>query len=320
MPVTLNNNMNIKQAQDKAIVLESNHLRVVVEPQNGGKIRSFFSKETATEYLYQDTRTTFSHKGFSFRDISGFDECFPTVAPCVYVEGPLKGHSLGDHGLLWQDPWEVSIQDNSVKMGKGIPSLDCHFERICRLEDTQSLRLDYRITNYSKGPIEYLYSAHPLIGVAEDTRMEIPKNSGQVYLALASENIDLPKNSWLDYSVLDQKIVSVPYSFKNESFVKFFIPQQPTARPAIRQLNTGEALLLDYDQSQLPYLGVLVFQGYDAFNDGTFKNMIFLGLEPTTGVGDDLPTCHSTNTVATLLPGQEVRFWITMTLEQSVGR
>ena len=70
---------------DDQLILENDILKVSIHPYLGGKIRSFISKSTGTELLYQDSRTEFSNRDYSAHDVSGFDECFPTVGPCELV-------------------------------------------------------------------------------------------------------------------------------------------------------------------------------------------------------------------------------------------
>ena len=87
------------QGQDdeksSVIVLEEDNLRVVIDPHQGGKSRSFCSHRTGIKYLYQDSRASFMPgTGYGSHDISGFDECFSTVLPCTPPDGPRQGLEL----------------------------------------------------------------------------------------------------------------------------------------------------------------------------------------------------------------------------------
>ncbi len=88
------------QKSEDRYILESEAVRVSLKPRMGGKIRSFYSKNTDCEYLYQDLRQELKGSGYSDHDISGMDECFPTVLPCEYPDAPWRGVPLDDHGLL----------------------------------------------------------------------------------------------------------------------------------------------------------------------------------------------------------------------------
>ena len=66
----------------------------------------------------------------------------------------------------------------------------------------------------------------------------------------------------------------------------------------------------------LPYLGLLVQQGYDSLGDGHFGGECLLAFEPTTGIGDDIPTCIRTNTQVVLPAGSDWSFWIRISVER----
>jgi len=106
-----------------------------------------------------------------------------------------------------------------------------------------------------------------------------------------------------------------PFSPDRHSVIKLYTPklEEGRARAAICHASLGQALQFEFDPIQLPHLGVLYVQGYDPAN-GPFQDEVFFGLEPTTGVGDDLPTCHRTGTVAELAPGESKEFWIRLRL------
>jgi hypothetical protein len=42
---------------------------------------------------------------------------------------------------------------------------------------------------------------------------------------------------------------------------------------------------------------------------------LLLGIEPTTGIGDDISTCSRTDTLNILAPRASLSFWIRITLE-----
>ena len=305
--------------QDESIVLESEEIRVLIDPRAGGKIRSFFSKSTQTEFFYTDPRGTSIEEGTDYtrnHDISGYDECFPTVWPCAYPDGKRKGNPMGDHGYLWQGPWHARIEDDCVKMSKDIPEFECCFERTCRLDSERSLRLDYTITHDGDEPLKYIYSAHPLLAAREDTQLVLPEEINKMFV-FAAENIPgLSNRSWIDWPPPRSVDIGLqpPFSTKNESEVKLYCPRLRTGRAAVHRADVGEALQFEFDTAALPYLGVLISQGYDSDEGGDFEGELILALEPTTGIGDDLPTCESTGTVQNILPGQSVAFWIRLTL------
>lgn len=297
--------------------MESDRLRVVIDPERGGRIRSFLSKRTGREYLYQDPRTEFSGDGYSDNDVSGYCECFPTVAPCLQPSGKYGGKAMGDHGYLWQGPWQTQIESDAIVLSRAIPEFDCHFQRTCHLQAGCRLDLDYSIRNDGDEPFHYVYSAHPLLSGGPHTRLEFPPEMSRAFVYVALNAPEFHNQSWIDWPQPDNATLNGPYSGDRESVVKLFSDKLSNGWVAVHHTDIGEALQIDFDTSALPYLGVLVSQGYYEPYDG-LKGSVFLALEPTTGIGDDLPTCELTGTVSKLEAGQTCRFRISLTIHDEL--
>ena len=105
-----------------------------------------------------------------------------------------------------------------------------------------------------------------------------------------------------------------PLSANRKSVVKLYSPKLKTGKAAVHHRDAQRGLQFEFDTAALPYLGVLYMQGFDLEEGGDFAKEIFLGLEPATGIGDDLPTCESTGTVQELAAGDSLSFWIRLTL------
>jgi len=73
-----------------------------------------------------------------------------------------------------------------------------------------------------------------------------------------------------------------------------------------------ERLRFEFDAGHLPYLGVMISQGFNP--EGKIDGDMFAGLEPTTGIGDDFPTCQDTGTLEEIGPKSDVKFWINLSL------
>lgn len=298
-----------------SIVLESELLRVTVDPGCGGRIRSLISKRTGVEYLYQDTRTRFLGPSYSDHDISGYMECFPTVAPCKYPDGKRAGMELGDHGMLWQDGWESRIDGGSLVLSKDLPGLGCRFERRCYLQSAESLSLDYSVTNYGNDPLKFVYSAHPLLAARRDTRLELPGKVSEAFVGVALNVPGVRDRTWIDWPPAVETGLMGPLDAGRRSVTKLFTSRLATPWAQVRHGDSDEALRFEWSADRLPYLGFLYQQGFSNDPDGHFRNELILALEPTSGIGDDLPTCEFTGTVSVIDAGQEMTFRITLSLE-----
>ena len=294
--------------------MESDALKVVIDPAGGGKIGSFVSRQTQRDFFYQDPRQTFPGDGYSDHDISGFDECFPTVWPCKYPDGQRRGMSLADHGYLWQGPWEVQAADDRLVMRKDVPELQCRFERTCFLDTTRSLKLDYLIENNGEETLKYVYSAHPMLAADEHTQLILPEEINRMFVSVALNVPGLVDKTWIDWPLAGKAGLDEPFSSQKCSVVKLCSDRLKEGRAVIYHRDLREGLQFEFDTENLPHLGVLIQQGYSPDETAASNRQLFLGLEPTTGMGDDLPSCESTGTVREIQPGQEVRFGIRLKL------
>ena len=53
---------------------------------------------------------------FERYDISGWDECFPSIGQCYYPEPPWHGVVVPDHGELWTLPWHAEPLPDGLRL------------------------------------------------------------------------------------------------------------------------------------------------------------------------------------------------------------
>lgn len=300
---------------DRRVTLESKHLCLAVDPACGGKLRSLISKRSGKEFFYQDTRRIFDGgKGFSYHDISGYDECFPTVAACQGHAPGADAYDYADHGFLWQGVWQARERDGVLVMTRAIAPLKCAFTRRCSFETDDTLRLDYHIANHGGGTIPYVYSAHPMLTANERTRVVLPKGMVRAFNYMATDNFGLPNGQWFDLPVKKHADIVGPFSLSRRTFVKLFSDRLEEGRAVVEYPDSEEKLVFTFDTNALPYVGFLACQGFDSLGDGHFAGKFLLAFEPTTGIGDDIPTCIRTDTMNVLAPGAALSFWIRITI------
>ena len=308
------NNGCIKRDGDN-IYLENGALSVLIDNAAGGKMRSFVSRRTDREYFFQDPRANLSDAGYSEHDISGFDECFPTVGPCDYPQGRLRGRPMGDHGLLWQTPWETSFESGRLVMSRDLPAFECSFEKQMYFDADTSLRIDYRIRNYGEDPLMYIYAAHILLSAGEKSELLLPPKIDAAYIYGARNLPELPENTWVGWPPTPESGLVGVMNPDRDSVVKLFTSKLDCGRCAIRHHDIGESLCIEFDTQQLPYLGVMISQGYDVHQDGIFEGSLMPALEPTNAVGDDLDACKATGTVREIQPGRGIEFYVRLSIQ-----
>lgn len=302
---------------DNSVTLESRHLCLAVDPACGGKLRSLISKRSGKEFFYQDTRPRFDRsKGYSYHDISGYDDCFPTVAAC---KGNAPGgvpYDYADHGFLWQGAWQTRTHDGVLTMNRDLSHLKCSFARRCSFEMDDTLLLEYRIVNHGGESIPYVYSAHPLLAADEQTRVVLPTGMVRAFNFVAADNVGMPNGQWFDFPLKNHADIVGPFSRSRQTFVKLFSERLKEGQAAVEYPDREEKLVLTFDTKILPYLGFLACQGFDSLGDDHFAGEFLLAFEPTTGIGDDISTCIQTNTLNVLAPGSSLSFWIRIAIEE----
>jgi hypothetical protein len=296
------------------IIMEDDFLRVVVDPDMGGKIRSFQSKSTGTEYFYLDRRADFSRIGYSAHDISGLDECFPAVADCTFPEGPFRNERTGDHGLLWNRTWDASQEDGLLVASCELENMGLLFQRECRLNGTGGFELSYTICNESGGILPYVYAAHLMLALDPDTRVILPGEMTRVY-TYASINYPIYEaGKWLDAATQIRSGLKEGFSAEKKSAVKCFTNRLSRGHCGVHHGGIGERLDIEFEARELPYLGIMISEGFGP--GGECDGEMILGLEPTTSIGDELKTSQLTGTTACLEDGCEKCFWIRLSLRE----
>jgi len=120
-------------------------------------------------------------------DSGGWDECFPTVAPCPVPGAPPGTPLLPDHGELWGAPWISSVYDSSegttlAGSAKGTV-FPYEFHRQITLDPQEPVvRFRYLLRHTGDRPFPWIWSAHPLLNVQPGSVLTLPGVS-QVKLA-----------------------------------------------------------------------------------------------------------------------------------------
>jgi galactose mutarotase-like enzyme len=160
--------------------------RVVVVPALGGKIvemelagRQWLWKSHLVPYTVPTDDASFEETA----DSGGYDECFPTVAPCrlpTWIKG-FGGLELPDHGELWSQQPEVDLQANgggqSVQLtwtGRATPT---RYQRTVRVTPQGVIEMSYAATNLGAERLPFIWSSHPIFPMGATTRLHLPSDT-----------------------------------------------------------------------------------------------------------------------------------------------
>ncbi len=279
------------------ISLENKFIKAVFLPEIGGKIKELINLESGTQYLLDnqnpDGNYSTDHYGadFSKYDVSGFDDCFPTIDPCVIdsLKNKYSKYSFPDHGEVWSRPWKYSISDNSVTFTISGEAFKYLLTKQYRLEENR-ITITYTLKNLSAEALPYIWSAHPLLKISEGARIILPKEVEMLYLNWASDAaigkhgdiiqwpFILGSESTEDYSIVKDK--------QHNLALKCYTDELSDGYAGVYLPDKEESIFFSFDAGENPYIGLWLCYGGWPPDD---KNKHFtIGIEPSNGRPDSL--------------------------------
>jgi hypothetical protein len=283
-----------------------------VLPSLGGKIISVRSLATGREFLLPPrrpyARPTYDGS-FADSDFSGWDECFPAIAPGPYPDDPWKGSMIPDHGEVWTLPWSWRYRDGVLHMAAHGVRFPYRLERWLDLRAPDHLRVRYRARNLSPFPFRCLWSPHPMLAPSPSWRIIMPP---EVTLRVDSSSGDrlgayLDEVAWPVYRDADQRemrldTVGPPgqgYAYK------VFATGLTHGWAGVHDTETDESLLFTFSPAAIPYVGLAVSTG--STDPGASLGYYAIA-EPCNGWPDSLATAAGSGS-SIVLPPLGSRTW-----------
>ncbi|WP_426127734.1 hypothetical protein [Pararhizobium sp. PWRC1-1] len=151
------------------LTLANDRMSLTLVPEYGARITGLRDRLTGRQWLIPgDLSTdTGSDAIYGADQARGWDECFPTVAPCKHPSWGI----LRDHGVLWGTAWDV-VEASVDCIDTQYVSPDFRFVRRLSLHDA-TLTADYAVTNRAAAPLAYLWSQHCLLAVTPEDRIAL---------------------------------------------------------------------------------------------------------------------------------------------------
>lgn len=291
-----------------AFTLESDRARVVVLPRISGKIASLVDLASGDELLWRNPDRPYREPtygaGWTEYDMSGWEDCLPTVAAASYPEWPWQGVRFPEHGEVWAVPWEARpIGDEVVLSAHGV-RLPYRFEKRVAL-DGNRVRLRHRIENPTAFPIRYLWATHPLFGVRPGMRIALPSGvavrvdwSRGARLGVYLTELPWPRGRDAAGRPVELDRVGEPLGYAD----KLYTDAVAEGWCGLEDPERGRTIALTFDPGRLPYVGIWINQGgWPADGPGHVN----VALEPTCGYPDLLDVAHARGAAATVGPGEE---------------
>ncbi|NOU71965.1 hypothetical protein GC098_11130 [Paenibacillus sp. LMG 31458] len=287
-----------------SITIESKQISIEMVPELGGKLVSIVYKPTGKEWMldsgHRSLQKPIHGSTFTDWDMSGWDECFPTINACK--SGMDKDINLPDHGELWALPWAYKIEENEVVCSVQSLQFPCRFTRRISFPSADRVRLDYRADNDSDQPIPFLWVPHPQFTVTEPTRILLPESMEEMLCVYEGHTLKTGKlYAWDDVSLLSPAVTGDARKF-------YYGGQVPVGWSGLYGVESGNFLIVTVPQNKVPYLGVWM-------DEGMFNDRVTCALEPSIGYYDSLEMAVSNGT-AQMIPAKASFEWH---LELSIG-
>lgn len=180
------------------VELANEWVALSLRPDFGARVCSLTDRRTGRQWLVDGSPCeggAGDDAPYRGREARGWDECFPTVAPCRHPAwGPAR---LRDHGALWGRPWLIESDDGSLAARFEAPNF--RFERRLTLEEA-TVVAHYRLTGTGRHALPYLWSQHCLLAARRGWRIRLTGASGTARLtggtaagqAVPAQAIDWP--------------------------------------------------------------------------------------------------------------------------------
>jgi hypothetical protein len=286
---TLANRQAIHQEQGFFLYsLGNEEIELVVVPELGARIVSLKNLRTGREWLWHprgELNLFGNRRGddFSRSPLAGIDECFPTIAPCIWL-----GRSLPDHGELWNAAWHVDVAawKNGVLATTVRSAISpFQFERTIQLEINE-VRLSYRLSNLNGSAEKFLWALHPLLRLQPGDGLQLPESS----------RANFNGTTWID--AVD---VAIPEALCGKSFA------WPVCEgwAAIQNSATGDTLEFSWDPKHNPALGLWLTRG------GWHGHHHF-AIEPANADHDSLAIAASNGRCGTIAPHDTIAWQISL--------
>jgi len=309
--------------ENPKITLENDVWKLDVLPETGAKIISIYNKIFQRELIWKNPcppeLPPEYESSFELSDLSGFDECIPTISSDRFPCFPWKDTAVPDHGEVWSVPWSIVKGDKWLDARISGVRFPYNFSRSIRLSGDE-IQLDYQVENNCAFSIPFLWSAHPLFAVEQDTSILIPPHrEARIEWASEKENIltNMSDINWPEISLSDNRKISLDkVPPKDANFAaKIFFLGIPEGICGLRFPSDKTELKIIFSPDDIPYIGLWINAGgFPAGNNEHYN----IALEPCTSPFDSLSKSYEQGYAKQAPPQSTVRWHIRIALSKTI--
>lgn len=273
------------------LTLANHRMSLTLVPDYGARVTGLWDRLTGRQWLIPGDLSSDTGSGaiYGADQACGWDECFPTVAPC---EHPSWG-MLRDHGLLWGNAWDV-VEASVDCIETQFVSPEFRFVRRLSLDDA-TLTADYAVTNRAAAPLAYLWSQHCLLAVTPEDRIALSGCDNFIG--------DELRYDWPNYPGRDLSCIgTASHGFALKSYA------MTPAVASAEIVNPDGGIRFCWD-------GILAFGLWQSFGGWPADEPVHqVALEPATAAADHLAAAEALGQARTLEPHVTHRWSVRVTL------
>lgn len=284
--------------QQKSVIAESEKVRIELVPALGGKWVSLIYKPSGKEWLLDSGERPLKQpvygSAFTDWDMSGWDECFPTINPCE-VELDNDRIRLPDHGELWSLPWSCEYGDNAIECSVLSPNMPYRLKRRISFLAPDCVNVLYCAENRSAHALPFLWAPHPQFAVTEPTRILLPPEVDKMLCVFGNGKFEAGET----YATQRMSLITPQ---KTGAGSKFYYPGYAASGwSGLYGQDSDCYLLLTVSSSVVPFIGVWI-------DEGMLNDRVTCSLEPGIGYYDSLETAINNGT-AQYIPSNGFFAW-----------
>lgn len=238
---------------------------------------------------------------YETRPVYGYDDCFPTVDPCLYPGGK---YQCRDHGELCWQLWKTELNGSSL-----IFSTDClhpavNFKRILTFEGNR-LTWRFEVTGFMDETSVFLHVMHALMPLKKITGIEMPE-CRNIFDEIKSEETGLKSSAEIGEYLL---------AFRPGSFGMLILKD---INDGFIRLGFSNGLKLDigFDNKLFPALGIWWNNaGYPA--GGQLRTEC--AFEPIPGTCSDLSKSFRDGVYLSVAPGEKLCWEVIWTITWNIN-
>lgn len=266
------------------VTVENDAIVMEVWPQIGGKVSSIIDKSDHYELLFNYPAELPDSPNYDvpYGDhwYSGWDECFPAIAPSTYPRHPYAGIAVPDHGELWGIPTTTAVptKDGITTVWHGL-RFGYRFTRKLYLRDS-SVIAEYDLVNLAPFEFRFVWALHGLMSLVKPAELRVEQAPFRWSHDATGKRYDI------DFSwpmVAPNENLSKLESLPAKRTWKVFSADPIRAAFSVSYPTRNRSLRLEYESED----GLAAYWGLWVNTSGWAGNSHF-AIEPTTGRFDEI--------------------------------